>query len=76
VALWWIVHEDDGKPSVFVQEASSLVHARMKANLAGHGGEFSQAHQLDEKTAKKMPKDLVGRVLNQKEAMRLLKRLG
>jgi hypothetical protein len=76
VALWWIVNQDGGKPSIVVQEAGDVITARLKAKLAGHEGEFTEAHKLDAKTAKKMPKDLVGRVLSQREATRLLKKLG
>lgn len=75
MALWWIVNKTDGQMSVSVHEAESQIAARMRANLAGHTGTFSEAYQLDTKTAKKMPKDLVGRVLSQKEALRLLKKI-
>jgi hypothetical protein len=38
------------------EEAGDVITARLKANLAGHKGEFTEAHKLDIKTAKKMPK--------------------
>jgi hypothetical protein len=63
-------------PSVFVQEAHTQVHARLKASIAGHGGTYVEMHKLDDKMAKKLPKDLVGRVIKQREAMKLLKRSG
>jgi hypothetical protein len=53
VPLCWIVHELDGEPSVFVEEASSLIYARMKANSAGHAGKFIEAHELDQRTSRK-----------------------
>lgn len=76
MALWWIVNQEGGKPSIVVQEAGDVITARLKAKLVGHEGDFAEAHRLDTKMAKKVPKDLVGRVLSQKEAMRLLKKLG
>jgi hypothetical protein len=49
--------------------------ARMKAGMAGQQGAFQEGHQLDAKTAKKIPVKMVGRSLSQKEAAALLKRI-
>lgn len=76
MALWWIVNDVAGETEVFVQEADTLIGARLRASIDGFKGTFSEGHMLDAKTTKKMPKDLVGRMLNQRQAMRLLKRLG
>jgi hypothetical protein len=59
--VFWIVHEVDGEPCVFVQEASSLIYARMQALQTGCDGKFLEAHELDRTTAKKLPRDVVGR---------------
>ena len=41
MALFWIVHEIDGKRCVFIQEAGALIFARLKASIAGFDdGEF------------------------------------
>jgi hypothetical protein len=76
VALWWLVSKINGKRTVYIQEAGSLIHARLVASMAGFDGEFVEAHQLDAKSAKKVPKGSVGRSLSLKEAGELLKRLG
>jgi hypothetical protein len=68
VPLCWIVHELDGEPSVFVEEASSLIYARMKANSAGHAGKFIEAHELDQRTSRKPPRDVLGRTLSRAKA--------
>ena len=60
--------------SVLVQEAVRQVDARLKASIAGHRGSYVEMHKLDDKTARKLPKDFIGRVLKQREAMKLLKR--
>ncbi len=73
--LYWLVHRVDGEPRVRIEEAQSLMFARLKANIAGHEGEFVEAHELDDKTAKQVPKDMRGRVLSGIEAARLLKRM-
>jgi hypothetical protein len=52
----------------------SLVHAR--AALAGlDEGTFTEGHELDSKTEKQVPKEMIGRRLSQEEAKRLLAKL-
>jgi hypothetical protein len=66
-----------GKTCVYFQDAAHVVHARIKASFSGHEGEFVDAHELDAKTVKKVPKKMIGRVLSQEERRRaLLERLG
>jgi len=72
---FWIVHTRNGAPAVFIQDAASLVYARLAAAKAGFDGTFVEGHELDAKTAKKIPKQMIGRVLLQKEAAALLKRM-
>jgi hypothetical protein len=73
--LFWIVHAIDGQRRVFLQEADAGIFARLKASIAGHPGKFAEMHQLDEKTAKKVPKKLIGRTLTQEEVSMVLDRL-
>jgi hypothetical protein len=73
--LYWLVHRIDGEPKVYVQESSSLIEARLKAGLVGVKGEYVEGHELDDKTARKVPKDMRQRVLSGIEAARLLKRM-
>ena len=47
----------------------------MRALLAGVEGEFQEGHELDTKTAKKVPKGMIGRVLSRQEAAALLRKL-
>jgi hypothetical protein len=48
----------------------------MHAALAGLGeGAFTEGHELDGKTEKRVPKGMIGRRLSQGEAKRLLAKL-
>jgi hypothetical protein len=62
---------------VVIQPASSLIGARMKTAVAALASdrEFATGHQLDEKAAKRVPISSIQRVLSQREATRLLRRL-
>ena len=63
MALLWIVHEIDGERRIFIQEAGAFIFARLKAAIAGFDdGEFVEAHMLDAKTARNVPKKMIGRV--------------
>ena len=74
MALFWIVHEIER--CVFIQEAGALIFARLKAAIAGfEDGVFVEAHMLDAKTARKVPKKMIGRALSPREVSALLKRL-
>ena len=62
--------------SVIIQPAGHIIEARMRAMLANVPGAFQEGHELDDKTAKKVPKGMIGRVLSRKEATALLRKLG
>ena len=47
---------DEREPGVFVQEAGTKIHARMKAGIAGHEGTFVDCRELG--------KAMLGRVLS------------
>ena len=58
------------------QEAGALIFARLKASIAGFdAGVFVEAHMLDAKTARKVPKKMIGRVLSPREVSALLDRM-
>lgn len=74
--MFWIVHQtEDGERIVRIQEASSLIYARL-AIVDEFPGEFVEAHQLNETRARKVAKNMRGRVLKGKELRALLKRMG
>ena len=75
-SLFWLVFKSGNDRSVIIQPAGTIIVARMRALLAGIEGEFQEGHELDAKTAKKVPKRMIGRVLSRKDATALLKKLG
>jgi hypothetical protein len=74
--LFWLVFKNGKDLSVIIQPAGAIVAARLRALLAGIEGEFQEGYELDAKTAKKVPKGMIGRVLSRKEGTALLKKLG
>jgi hypothetical protein len=73
VPLYWLVYRHNNSIFVVIEPGASLIHARMRASLAGlDEGEFTEGHELP---GKKVPKTMVGRRLSQEEAKRLLARL-
>jgi hypothetical protein len=76
MGLYWVVREIEGKRLFFVQEASTQMYADLKSRVAGFEGDLKEIIPLDARAAKKLPKDLVGRVLKLGEAIRLLRKLG
>ena len=52
-----------------------MMMARVKAGMAGQQSEPLECHELDAKTAKKIPAKTIGRTLTHKEAFALLKRI-
>ena len=75
MALWWLVHEIEGERRVMIREDTNMFFAQVKAAIDGFGGRFVEAHPLDAKTAKRIPKRMVGRTLTADEAAALLDRL-
>ena len=72
--LYWLCYRLDDRVSVVILPAYSLIAARLRASIEKlDEGEFAEGHELDEETAKKVPKTLVGRRLTRKEAADLLR---
>jgi len=66
MSLYWRYHHND-------QISVVIDHARVRAALAGlDEGTFTEGHELDRKTAKRIAKPMIGRRLSQEEAKRLL----
>jgi hypothetical protein len=61
--LFWLVFKDGKDLSVIIQPAGAIIAARIRALLTGVEGEFQEGHELDAKTAKKVPKAMIGRVV-------------
>jgi len=70
VAIFWLAYQTSDGVCVVLQEAPSLVHARMVTALAGLDGEmtFHEGHELDAKTARKVPSSAIGKCLSPKQA--------
>ena len=69
-----VVRYPDGRVGgVVVIEAPDLLHARLKAALAGADRDlqFASGHQLDPESARQVPADMLGRHLNRGDLRKL-----
>jgi hypothetical protein len=64
---------EDGAAGVVVIESHGLLHARLKASLAGadRGLEYASAHQLDPESAGQIPANMIGRLLDDGDLRKL-----
>ena len=75
MSLFWIAKIADGETTYFLPEANTPLYASLRSAIAGHDGKPTDIIALDAKTARKVPKKLIGRILTQREAEALLKKL-
>jgi hypothetical protein len=75
VSLFWLNyrHPDGRFAVVAVVEAMALIQARMKAAVTGldQGLDFAVGHELDEQSARQIPADMIGRLLDDGDLRRL-----
>lgn len=69
MALFWLTFNTARGTEVFIIESAHVMMARIKASMAGQKGDFLECHQLDAKTAKKIPKKMIGRSLSRNEGL-------
>ena len=77
VSLFWLSYRVNGRPRVVIQPATSMIYARLKAAMADLADDqnFAEGYELGPETAKKIPKEAIGRRLSQEEAAELLDHL-
>ena len=75
MALFWLTHKTKRGTEVIIIEAAHLMMARVKAGMAGQTGEFESEIQFDNETAKKIPREWIGKTLSQASAQRPLKNI-
>jgi hypothetical protein len=73
VPLVYLNFRNADRRSVVVIEAEALIAARMKAALAGLDREleFVSGLELDETSARQIPKEMIGRLLDDRDLRRL-----
>lgn len=75
--LFWISGSTGKARAFMVVEAASVISARLKASIAGFADPLkAEVLPLDGKRARKVPKAMQGRLLSQKEAAELVRKLG
>jgi hypothetical protein len=52
-----------------------MVYAQLKGSMAVGGGTYQEGYELTATMARKVPKKLIGKPLNQKQANALVKKL-
>ncbi len=75
--LCWLVYRQGNAITVQIIEAYSLIEARLRADMAtlGIGAHYVEGHKLDEATAARVPKSMIGRMLTTAEAAKSLERI-
>jgi hypothetical protein len=68
-------HSNGRAAGVVVIESGDLLHARLKAALAGADREieFASGHQLDQESAGQIPVKMIGRLLDDGDLRKLLR---
>ena len=76
MVLYWLTYRVNDDLCVVLQPADSLIAAKLTAaTRTVPEGTFAEAHPLHAKTAKRVPKHLIGHCLTHKQALDLIKRL-
>jgi len=71
MTLYWLVYRHSNQISVVIELGASLIHARLRASIAGlDQGDFTEGHELPSKW--KVAKQIIGRRLSQEEAKRVV----
>ena len=69
--LYWLCYRLNNQISIVIEPSASLIHARMRAAITElDEGTFTEGHELDRKW--RMPKEMIGRPLSQRQAKKLL----
>jgi hypothetical protein len=73
VRLFYLNYENADRRAVAIVQAWSLIEARMRAALAGldAGMEFVSGNELDEASSQQIPKEMIGRLLDDRDLLRL-----
>ena len=73
MALFYLNFRNADRRAVVIVEAEALVAARMKAALAGLDREleFDSGLELDETSSRQIPKEMIGRLLDDRDLRRL-----
>jgi len=75
--LYRLCYRHNNQISVVIERGASPIHARLRASLARlDEGTFTEGHELDGRTEKRVPKAIIGRRWSQEEAKRLLAKFG
>ncbi len=75
--LYWMVYKQRNLRTVLILEGSFQGEARLRADLETPGldDHLVEGHELDEATAARVPKSMIGRMLTTAEAAKFLERI-
>jgi hypothetical protein len=72
MALFWVVREIVGERRFYLQEAGSDLDAARRSAMAGFEGSLAEVIPLDARTAQRVAKQDIGRVLSMDEARKIM----
>ena len=61
--LFWVVRQQRGAHTIFLQCAQDKLYAWLHRAIAGHEGKPAEIQELGDKTARKVPKKMIARPL-------------
>jgi len=75
--LLWLVFKRGTKTEVVIYPAQDPSFARIKLAIdLKYEAPLKEFYRLDAKTARKVPKNMIGKVLSQRQAAAVLKKIG
>lgn len=77
--MYWLTYRVKGKTAVVIRPEETAIAARLASLVSDatlEARQFQEAHALDARTKKRIPKTMIGRRLTERQARELLRKIG